>query len=204
MTRSWLSTVLRRAALTVMLVVALLALPFVAGELLEDPGGWVGLLAVLGIAVVLVWLVAEALRRPWHAMRLITLGLGAALAYSLLAVPLPELRWGPVAAVTALLLAVPTAVIGLRHAREAGALLVAAGLVPLADRAVTALAQDAGGGLHIGGSAAAVALPVLLVGAMFLLAWAVGGSAASTSAGGPSAGGRHAADRRRPTSLGPA
>jgi hypothetical protein len=201
MTRSWLSTMLRRAALTVMVVVALLAMPFIAGELLDDPGGVVGVLAVLGIAALLVGLVGEALRRPWRAMRLIALGLAAALAYSLLAVPLPALRWGPVVPVAALLLAVPAAVVGLRHAREAGALLVAAGLVPLADRVVAALTHGDAGQLAIGGSPAAIAVPLLLVGAMFLLAWAVGGQATSTSAGGPSGGGRHAADRRRPAPL---
>lgn len=169
-----MSTILRRGAFALMLVFALLAVPFALASIAEDPGGW----AAVGIsALVLVPLGAlslRAARRPAAGMRSLATCVGLLAVYAVMQAFLPP-GPGPVVAVGSIVLAVPLAVLGLRHAREAGALLVLDGLLPFIGL-VAAAARPAGenGVLHLGGSAGAAGMPIITVGLLFLLAWAAG------------------------------
>src|SRR5450830_1465174 len=75
---------------------------------------------------------------------------------------------GPVVAIAALVVAVPLAFLGLRSARLGGWLLVVAGMAPVVE-IVARLLRGGGGGLHLGGSSGVVAVPLILVGLLFLL-----------------------------------
>jgi hypothetical protein len=170
-----MSTMLRRGACALMLVFALLALPFVLGNLAEDPGGW----AAVGISVLalvpLGALSVQAARRPGTALRTLALCVGLLAVYAVVEAFLPQQGVGPVVAVGTIVLAVPLAVLGLKHARVAGALMVIDGLLPFIGLVAAAVRNaDENGGFHLDGSSGAAGMPVLTVGLLLLLAWGLG------------------------------
>ena len=125
------------------------------------------------------------------ATRILAVGVGLLAGYAVVEAFVPLRMAGPVVAVGTVVLAVPMAVLGLRHAREAGTLLVLDGLVPVLGLALVALqhADESSRGLHLGGSSGVAGIPVLFVGALFLLAWVAG---LQPAAGHRRAGPRHA------------
>lgn len=158
----------RRVAAFSTLAFAVLAVVFAGGYALDDPGGWTGvgiLSLVLVPALGLLW---AALRHRRQALWLVHAGIGLLLGYAVAGVfgPLVD---APVLPVAAVVVAIPVAVVGLREARRAGPLMLVIGATPL-----LAMALERTGGrdraFHLGGSAGAVALPLLLCAAMFLLA----------------------------------
>jgi hypothetical protein len=170
-----MSAFLRRGAFTLMTVFAVFAIPFTVGEIIDDPGGWAAVVLVALILVPLTLLVIEALHRPARALRLLTWAVGLLGAYAVVEAVLPPPHIGPVVAVGAVVLGVPLSVLGLRHAREAGVLLVLDGLVPLVGVVATGLRYlGENGGLHVGGSSAAAGMPLVIVGLLYIGAWAAG------------------------------
>ena len=164
------SSAAARVAFVVMMVFGTFATLFVIGVLLSDPGGLAGIAisaAIVGAVVGLSLLVVRQSRRAPS-----VLGVATALLvlFALLDVMFQLLPRGsgPSIAVAALVLSVPLAFLGLRDARLGGWLLVAAGLAPLVE--VVARAPGGGGGVHLGGSSRAVAVPVIVVGLLFLIA----------------------------------
>ena len=166
---------LRRGAFTLMTVFAVFAIPFTVGEIIDNPGGWAAVVLVALILVPLTLLVIEALHRPDRALRLLTWAVGLLGAYAVVEAVVPPPHIGPVVAVGAVVLGVPLSVLGLRHAREAGVLLVIDGVVPFVGVVATGLRHlGENGGLHLGGSAAAAGMPLVIVGLLYVGAWAAG------------------------------
>ena len=187
---SAMSSLLRRGAFALMMVFGVLALGFILGTIAEDPGGWgCGRAERRGAG-------ADPLpecRRGAGAGAtcILAVGVGLLAGYAVVEAFVPLRMAGPVVAVGTVVLAVPMAVLGLRHAREAGTLLVLDGLVPVLGLALVALqhADERSRGLHLGGSSGVAGIPVLFVGALFLLAWVAG---LQPAAGHRRAGPRHA------------
>ena len=173
---SAMSTLLRRGAFAVMMVLGGLALGFILGTIAEEPGGWAAVVLSAVVLVPIVSLSVVAVRAPELATRILALGVGFLAAYAVVEALVPLRMAGPVVAVGTVVLAVPMAVLGLRHAREAGTLLVLDGLVPVLGLALVALqhADEGSRGLHLGDSSGVAGVPVLFVGALFLLAWVAG------------------------------
>jgi len=173
---SAMSTLLRRGAVAVMMVFGVLALGFILGTIAEDPGGWAAVALSAVVLVPVLSLSVVAVRAPELATRILGVGVGLLAGYAVVEAFVPVRMAGPVVAVGTVVLAVPMAVLGLRHAREAGTLLVLDGLVPILGLALVALqhADEGSRGLHLGGSSGAAGVPVLFVGALFLLAWVAG------------------------------
>lgn len=188
---SAMSTLLRRGAFAVMMVFGVLALGFILGTIAEDPGGWSAVMLSAVVLVPILSLSVVAVRTPELATRTLVVGVGLLAGYAVVEAFVPLRMAGPVVAVGTVVLAVPMAVLGLRHAREAGVLLVLDGLVPVLGLALVALqhADEGSRGLHLGGSSGAAGVPVLLVGALFLLAWV---AELQPAAGHRRAGARHA------------
>ncbi|WP_146192403.1 hypothetical protein [Cellulomonas sp. WB94] len=166
-----------RAAFVLMMIYGAFAIVWVVGELLTDPGGAAGISISLSVVVAVVVLSMVAVRLP----RLAPTLMGAAVALLLVFAVVDAMVTviprgaeavagspGPVVAIAALVIAVPLAFLGLRSARAGGWLLVAAGIAPVVE-IVARVVRGAGGGLHLGGSSGVVALPLILVGLLFLL-----------------------------------
>lgn len=151
---------------------------FVAGEALTDPGGWAGagLVAAWLIPVIaLSWL---ARRRPDLA-RPILAGLVVAVGGLFVWSALDPEAWrtfeddtGPLRGVLSLVLTAPLALLAVRYLRDAGVLLLILGAMPL-------VLLITGGG-RVSWSIATLDLPVLVVGALFLIAARLGGATLTT------------------------
>lgn len=167
---------LRYAAFTLMALFGLVGGLFVAGYAFEDLGGWTaaGLTALW--VVPLVGLSVFAVRRPQPAARVfvwVTAAIAAlTLADSAFGV-VPRDAWGPVAAIAVFALGVSLAFLGLRRAGLAGLLMIATGLAQLLATVVAVAVHEAGEGPGMGAllgtSSGVVVMPLLLVGALFLL-----------------------------------
>jgi hypothetical protein len=172
-----IAKVLRYTAFTSMALFGLLGGMFVAGYAFEDLGGWaaVGLTALW--LVPLVALSAFALVRPEPAAPVLVGVTGAVALFSLADSAfgiVPRDAWGPVAAIAVFAAAVALAFLGLHRARLAGLLMVVLAVVQLAATmlgvAVHGAGEGPGPGALLGGSSGVVVVPVLVVGALFLLA----------------------------------
>lgn len=175
------ASVLRYVAFTLMALFGLLGGLFVAGYAFEDPGGWaaVGMTALW--VVPMVALSVFALRRP-AAAGPVLVGVTATVAVftlldSVVGV-IPRDDMGPVAAIVVFALGVVLAFLGLHRAGLAGLLMVA---IALAQLAATMLVLMGAGGLGEGPgaggmlttSSGVVVVPLLVVGALFLVAGAM-------------------------------
>ena len=173
---SGVAKVLRYAAFTLMTLFGLVGGLFVAGYAFEDLGGWTaaGLTALW--VVPLVGLSVFAVLRPEPAARVLV-WVTAAVAVSTLADSafgvVPRDAWGPVAAVTVFALGVALAFLGLRRAGLAGLLMIVTGLAQLLATVVAVAVHEAdeGPGMRalLGTSSGVVVMPLLLIGALFLL-----------------------------------
>lgn len=171
-----LARVLRYIAFTSMAVFGLLAGLFVAGYAFEDPGGWAAVAVTALWVLPLVALSVLALLRQEAAVPVfiwVTVAVGLfTLADSAFGV-IPRDEWGPVAVVVVLALGVALAFLGLHQAALAGLLMIGTGLVQLAATvvgvAVHGPGDGPGPGAMLGGSSGVVVMPLLIVGALFLL-----------------------------------
>lgn len=169
-----MSDLLRKGAFSLMMIFALLALPFGLVALIEEPGGWVAVLlgvVMLGPLVVLSYLAAV---RPRTTGRWLAVAVGVLAVYVVAEALHPGDPVSAVVAIGTTVLAVPLAVLGLRETRDAGALLVVDGLLPVLSLVLlTAQHIDRGTEPPSYASAAGAGMPVFVVGALFLLAWAM-------------------------------
>lgn len=121
--------ILSRLALVLTALFSALGLLFALGYAWEDPGGWPAVLITAAIMLPLgglTWLAADAPRAGSWALQI---GIALYAVWALLSqfVPLVE---APVIPVFALILAVPTAVLGLREPLRAGLLMLSLAVVP--------------------------------------------------------------------------
>lgn len=168
--------VMARVAFVLTMFFGVVATVWVVAELVADPGGVAGI--SIGAAIVVAELVLSlvAVRLP----RVAPMVMGVAVALLLVlavveaVVDLVPRDTGPVVAIGALVVGVPSAFLGLRSARLGGWLLVGAGLAPVVEIVGRILQGGESGGLHLGGSSGAAAMPLLLLGLLFLVAAATG------------------------------
>jgi hypothetical protein len=164
------ATIVRYVTFGLAMVYGVVGGLFVIGETFAAPGGAAAAGLVACWLVPLAALVALALVLPDRAVAVLTWVTGAVVVFVLLAGTLldPRGQAGPIGAITVFALSVALAFLGVRQPRPAGLLMVAAaaGLVVAQLLAAAVHGHHAG----IGGSTAAVVVPVLALGGLFLLA----------------------------------
>ena len=168
-----MSDLLRRGAflLTALFVVPLVV--FTVGQLVEDVGGWWGAVVVaLSLAVVAVLSYLAAVR-PRTTARWLGTSVAVLAVYVVAESFYPGQPAGSAAPIGMTVLAVPLAVLGLRRSKEAGALLLADGMIPLLSLLVLSGMSIDRTGAHLASSSEFVGIPVFVGGAFFLLAWLV-------------------------------
>jgi hypothetical protein len=175
--------VLRYIAFGLVVVFAVLGGGFIVGETLTEPGGVSGGLLTAAWVVPMVVLAAYALRRPEPAARVLAVVAVVVASFVVLDAVLdivPRDEIGPVGSIAVFATAVALGFLGLRRQVRAGWLLLLVGAANLAGAVVTAFGAADGGppGAGLGGSSGAVAIPVLVIGGLFL----VSGLAARTPA----------------------
>jgi hypothetical protein len=175
------ASVLRYVAFTLMALFGLLGGLFVAGYAFEDPGGRaaVGMTALW--VVPMVALCVFALRRPAAAGTVLVGVTATVAAFTLLDsvvgfIPRDDL--GPVAAIVVFALGVVLAFLGLHRAALAGLLMVAISLAQLAATMLVIVGaggpgEGPGTGAMLTTSSGVVVVPLLVVGALFLVAGAM-------------------------------
>lgn len=133
------------------------------GEAFDDPGGWQAVGMTASWTVPLVALSVVGVRRP-EAGAVFVGATGLVVLFSVVdsVVGIVSRDTGPVAAIAVFALGVALGFLALHRAKFAGLLMVAAGLVQL-------LVSDG----RLGGSSGAMAVPVFLLGLLFLLAGAL-------------------------------
>ncbi|EWT02102.1 hypothetical protein N865_07045 [Intrasporangium oryzae NRRL B-24470] len=163
---------LTRAAFVWVVGFGVLATVWYVAEVIRDPGGVAGGLLSAAVVAAIVLLTLVVLRLPDASGRILDGAVVVVVALAVLgAFTSVTTGWGPGTAVAAFVVAVPIAFLGLREPRHAAILLLVAGVAPLLERVGRALSQGEGPVLHgIGGSAGAVALPLIVGGVLFLLA----------------------------------
>ncbi len=171
---------LRYTAFSLMVLFGVLGGLFVAGYAFEDPGGWNAVLMTAGWVLPMLALVVYALVRKEAAGPVfvaVTAFVGVGTVLDSLVTLVPRDDWGPVLSVSVLALGVALAFLGLFHARLAGLLMTGLALVQLLATALAhvvhgELFTDGGPGLValLGGSSGVVVLPLLVTGALFLMA----------------------------------
>jgi hypothetical protein len=169
------STVLRYAAFGLTVILAVFGSAFIIGEILVDPGGLPAVLLSASWFVPMVALAVVAFRRPEMATTVLTVVTAIVASFVLLdgvfgIVPRDEI--GPVASIGVFAVAVPLGFLGLRRPLRAGWLLLLLGAANLADVFVKMLGAGDGPPVDaaIGGSSGAVAVPVVIIGGLFLVA----------------------------------
>ena len=170
----------RWVALVTAVLVGLLVGLFLAGEALTEPGG------LRGALLVACWMVPLAVRpvMAWRAPRSAPVVLGTcagAAAVLTLSEPLLAEQWrawensvGPVLGVVSFILLVPLAVMGVRRPALAGALLLGLAALGLVVESIGMLGSGAPLAAAAGGSSAALALPLAVVGVLLLVAAGLG------------------------------
>ncbi|HEU4947601.1 MAG TPA: hypothetical protein VFT31_10635 [Kribbella sp.] len=168
------SRVLRYLAFSLMMVFAVVGSAFIIGETLADPGGTSGVLISLSWFAPMVALAVYALRRPETATKVLTVLAGVVALFVVLDAVLgivPRDDVGPVGSIAVFAVAVVLGFLGLRRPFPAGLLLLLVGAANLAGAVATAGSEDGRPlGAALRGSSGAVAVPVLVIGGLFLLA----------------------------------
>lgn len=163
--------ILSRIALVLTALFSALGLLFALGYAWEDPGGWPAVLITAAVMLPLgglTWLAAGAPRAgPWA----LQIGIAVYAVWALLSqfVPLVE---APVIPVFALILAVPTAVLGLREPLRAGLLMLSLAVVPFVCLLIR-LARESGPegpslGDLLGTSTGVLVVPLAVLAALIL------------------------------------
>lgn len=169
------SKVLRYIAFGVMALFALIGSAFITGEALADPGGVAGVLLSACWIAPMVALSVYALRRPEAATRVLTVIAALVASFVVLdavfaIVPRDEI--GPVGAITGFAAAVSLGFLGLHRPAPAGWLLLVLGAANLAAAFARTAGREDGAplGAALGGSSGAVAVPILVIGGLYLVA----------------------------------
>lgn len=129
--------VLKRAGFIVTALFTLVFVLFVVGDTFTDPGGWKALGLVSAWAIPLVALAAIAWFRPNWAIRVLATLVAALIGISIWFAVNPEgwrsfeNRNGPIRDVITFVVAAAVAMLGLKRAAVAGAMLLVLGIVPL-------------------------------------------------------------------------
>jgi hypothetical protein len=172
------SKVLRYVAFGLTVFLAVLGSAFIIGEALTDPGGFPAVLLSACWFVPTAALAVYALRRPEPATTVLTVVTALVASFVVLdgvfgIVPRDEI--GPVASITVFAVAVPLGFLGLHRPLRAGWLLLLVGAANLADVLARMLGAGDGPplGAALGGSSGAVAVPVVIIGGLFLVAASV-------------------------------
>jgi hypothetical protein len=167
--------VVRYVAFGLMALLAVFGSAFVIGETVVDPGGFPAVLLSASWFVPMVALAVYALRRPEMATTVLTVVTALVAAFVVLdgvfgIVPRDEI--GPVASIIVFAVAVPLGFLGLHRPLRAGWLLLLVGAANLADVVAKILGAGDGPplGAALGGSSGAVAVPVVIIGGLFLVA----------------------------------
>lgn len=169
------STVAAKAAFVLTALFALLGVVFALGYAFDDPGGLGAVLIAASVIVPLSVLTFVAVRMPDLAPRVLAVGVVAYAVWAVLE-ELARLVDAPVVPMVALVLAVPTAVVGLRRPERAAPLMLATAMVPVVALVVRLVAhpdpEGAGPGLAhlLGGSTGVVVMPLLFVAGLLFLA----------------------------------
>lgn len=163
---------LRYAAFGWMMLVGLFGGAFVAGETFDDPGGWAAVLMVASWLLPLLGLAALALLRATIAEGVFVAATVVVALFTLADSAfgiIPRDDWGPVAAITVFALAIALGFLGLRRPALAGILLLGVGV---AQAGAVLLVRVGIGGDRVfgGGSSSIVIVPVLIGGALYVLA----------------------------------
>lgn len=172
-----MSRILRLVALVLTALFVVGGVLFALGYAWDDPGGWTALLLTLLIVVPLIALTVLAARSPGLAGAVLAAAVGLFAVWMVLTlfVDVPDV---PDLPVIALVLALPIAVLGRRHAARAGGLLLALAAVPFVSVLVRWVGERGpeGPGLAdlLGGSTGAVVVPLAVLAVLFLVAAAVG------------------------------
>ncbi|ADU47531.1 hypothetical protein Intca_1007 [Intrasporangium calvum DSM 43043] len=181
-----MARILRWAAVTLTALFVVGGLLFAIGSVWDDPGGWTALLVTLAIVVPLIVLTVLAAREAELGFLVLAGAVGLFAAWMVLTL-FVEVGRVPDIPVIALLLALPSAVLGRRHAGRAGSLLLALAAVPFADvlaRWFGERGPDGPGlGALLGGSTGAVVVPLAVLAVLFLVAGAVGHDGTRVPAG---------------------
>jgi hypothetical protein len=160
----------RGLAVGIVAALGLLGALFVAGETLDDPGGWEGVGLVAAWAVPMVALVVLVLRWPAVAGRLLPWALAVAGVLLLVdAAGAYPRDTGPVGTITMFAVAVPCGLLGARRAFEAGVLVLGAAAVQFAAAMVERGRSGAPLGQVLGGSTGVLVVPFLVCAALLLL-----------------------------------
>mgnify|MGYP006283785493 CR=1 FL=1 len=165
-----LARVLEWAGLVWALVFTAAAGLFSAGYAMDDPGGWAGFGLVLTILLPMLALAGLVLWLPGFAVRVLVVLLAISAAVAIwqgldpLAVRDFENSYGPVSAIGSFMTLPALGLLGARRGRP-----LAAGLIVLGIAGASLLGELMASPFHLG-SSAAVALPMLLDGALFTAA----------------------------------
>lgn len=173
MVMSTVANVIRRIALVLTALFAIGGLLFALGYAFTDlPIGSALLITALTV-VPLAGLTFLAMRKPEVAPAVLTAGVGLFAAYAVLGLFVDVVE-APDIPVIALILALPIAVIGQRHALWAGVLMLVLAAFPFLEIVVRmfgeAAADRPGLGVLLGGSTGVVVVPLAVLGVLFLIA----------------------------------
>lgn len=167
-----MSNLLRAGAFVLTAVFAVPLVVFTVAQLVEDVGpGWGAVLVVVVVAVLAVLSYLAAVS-PGTTARWLGTALAALAVYVVAESLYPGDAAHSVVPIAVTVLALPLAVLGLRRSREAGALLLADGLIPLLGLALVTAQNVERTGAHLAVSSQYLGIPVFVGGALFLLAWA--------------------------------
>ena len=174
-----LATVLRRTGLVLTALFAVGGLLFALGYAFEDLAIGPALLLTAAIVVPLAGLVILAMRRPHVAPVVLATAVGLFAVYAVLGLFVDVIA-APVVPVIALVLALPIAVMGQRHALRAGVLLLALAAVPFLQVLVRMFSEASPDrpplGALLTGSTGIVVVPLAAFGVLFLVAGGLGSS----------------------------
>jgi hypothetical protein len=167
--------VLRYVTFALMALFGVLGGLFIVGETMLDPGGIAGVLLSASWVVPTVAMAVYAVRRPETATKVLAvIAVLAALFVVVDAVAgiVPRNEIGPVGSIVVFAVAVALGFLGLYRPVPAGWLLLLVGGANLAGVVAKTIEPGDGAplGAALGGSSGAVAVPVLVIGALFLLA----------------------------------
>ena len=174
--------VLRMLAVGVTAFFGLVGALFVAGEGLADPGGWKGVALVASWGVPMAVLVLLALRRPDAASRVLPWALAVVGVLALVDATTGVLEHrGPVSTIAMFAVVIPSGLLGLHKAGEAGLLMLGAAALQLLALVVqhARRADDSGPSLAhaLGGSSGVLVVPLLVCAVLLLLTAALEGRA---------------------------
>lgn len=176
-----LARFLKLAGFAMMALSTCIAAIFIIGEIFTDPGGWKAAGLIAAWAVPLVVLAALAWFRPGWAVPVCAVLTGALIVIDIWFTVSPRGK-RPTEAILTFALAAMIAVLGLKRAGVAGALLLVVGIAPLA---VSSLGRGSSSSLL------AVSVAPILSGALYLLSATIKGGRPVPSARTDTGPGEH-------------